>query len=165
MDKDFTAILCVVDRSGSIQSARNEYEEALQGLYLTVFLGAIFTCLQVYEYQHATFGFTEENGKIGDSNVLENNTTINLNDDNFITFGTRRNRKINFTEYYDLVYEYKNDCLVAGIKYKRSYYQDRDLKPKEDLLLSVTFFPLSQYEQKIDESAYRGDRSIFNILD
>lgn len=31
MDKDFTAILCVVDRSGSIQVARNEYEEALQG--------------------------------------------------------------------------------------------------------------------------------------
>ena len=82
-----------------------------------------------------------------------------------LTFNTRRNRKIDFTEYYNLVYEYKNDCLVAGIKYKKSYYQDRDLKPKEDLLLSVTFFPLSQYEQKIDESAYRGDRSIFNILD
>jgi len=31
VDKDFTAILCVVDRSGSIQIARNEYEEALQG--------------------------------------------------------------------------------------------------------------------------------------
>jgi LPS-assembly protein len=111
------------------------------------------------------FNFTEEDGKIGDTNVFENSTTINFNEDNFITFSTRRNRKINFTEYYDLVYEYKNDCLVAGIKYKKSYYQDRDLKPKEDLLLSVTFFPLSQYEQKIDESAYRGDRSIFNILD
>ena len=34
-------------------------KEALQGLYLTVFLGAIFTLLQIYEYQHATFGFTE----------------------------------------------------------------------------------------------------------
>ena len=111
------------------------------------------------------FNFTEEDGKIGDTNVFENSTTVNFNEDNFITFSTRRNRKINFTEYYDLVYEYKNDCLVAGIKYKKSYYQDRDLKPKEDLLLSVTFFPLSQYEQKIDESAYRGDRSIFNILD
>jgi len=111
------------------------------------------------------FNFTEEDGKIGDTNVFENSTTINFNEDNFITFSTRRNRKINFTEYYDLVYEYKNDCLVAGIKYKKSYYQDRDLKPKEDLLLSVTFFPLSQYEQKIDESTYRGDRSIFNILD
>jgi len=31
MDKDFTAILCVVDRSGSISNARTEYEEALQG--------------------------------------------------------------------------------------------------------------------------------------
>jgi len=114
---------------------------------------------------NTTFGFTEENGKIGDTNVLENNTTINLNDDNFITFSTRRNRKINFTEYYDLVYEYKNDCLVAGIKYKKSYYQDRDLKPKEDLLFTITFFPLSQYEQKIEESAYRGDKSIFNLFD
>jgi len=34
-------------------------KEALQGLYLTVFLGGIFTLLQIYEYQHATFGFTE----------------------------------------------------------------------------------------------------------
>jgi LPS-assembly protein len=118
-----------------------------------------------YNNINAKFNFTEEDGKIGNTNVLENATTLNLNDDNFITFSTRRNRKINFTEYYDLVYEYKNDCLVAGIKYKKSYYQDRDLKPKEDLLLSVTFFPLSQYEQKIDESAYRGDRSIFNIID
>jgi von Willebrand factor type A domain. len=31
MDKDFTAIICVVDRSGSIHVARNEFEEALQG--------------------------------------------------------------------------------------------------------------------------------------
>ena len=108
--------------------------------------------------------YSEEDGKIGDTNVIENNTTINFNDDNFITFNTRRNRKINFTEYYDLVYEYKNDCLVAGIKYKKSYYQDRDLKPKEDLLFSITFFPLSQYEQKIDESVYRGDNSIKNFL-
>ena len=69
----------------------------------------------------------------------------------------RRNRKIDFTEYYDLVYEDKNDCLVAGIKYKKSYYEDRDLKPKEDLLFTITIFPLTQYEQKIDESVYRGN--------
>lgn len=31
MDKDFTAILCVVDRSGSIDVARHSFEEALQG--------------------------------------------------------------------------------------------------------------------------------------
>ena len=87
--------------------------------------------------------------------MWENSSTIILNEDNFLTFNTRRNRKLSLTEYYNLVYEYKNDCLVAGIKYKKSYYEDRDLKPKEDLLFTITFFPISQYEQKIDENLYR----------
>ena len=36
-----------------------------------------------------------------------------------------KNRKINLTEYYDLVYEYKNDCLKAGIKYKNILSRSR----------------------------------------
>jgi LPS-assembly protein len=110
-----------------------------------------------YNKLSSNFTLSQNDGKMGDTNTLSNSTTINFNEDNFLTFATRRNKKINFTEYYDLVYEYKNDCLVAGIKYKKSYYEDRDLKPKEDLLLSITIFPLSQYEQKIDESIYRGN--------
>ena len=110
-----------------------------------------------YKNFSSKFNFTEYDGKMGETNVLSNSTTINLNEDNFLSFATRRNRKISFTEYYDLVYEYKNDCLVAGIKYKKSYYEDRDLKPKEDLLFTITIFPLSQFEQKIDESIYRAN--------
>jgi cytochrome c oxidase subunit 3 len=34
-------------------------KEAIQGLVLTVILGAIFSLLQAYEYHHASFGFTE----------------------------------------------------------------------------------------------------------
>jgi cytochrome c oxidase subunit 3 len=34
-------------------------KEAIQGLVLTVILGAIFSLLQAYEYHHATFSFTE----------------------------------------------------------------------------------------------------------
>lgn len=105
----------------------------------------------------SNFTFTENDGKMGDTNILSNSTTVNFDEDNSLTFATRRNRKINFTEYYDLVYEYKNDCLVAGLKYKKSYYEDRDLKPKEDLFFTITIFPLSQYEQKIDDSIYRGN--------
>ena len=100
------------------------------------------------------FNFIEENGKMGDSNALENTTTLNFDESNYLTFKTRRNRKINLTEFYDLVYEYKNDCLTAGIKYKKTYYQDRDYKPKQDLLLTITLFPLTQYEQKIDDNLY-----------
>ena len=49
---------------------------------------------------------------MGDTNFLENKTTLNLKDKNLLTFQARRNREINLTEYYDLVYQYKNDCLI-----------------------------------------------------
>ena len=32
--------------------------------------------------------------------------------------------EIKFNEYYDY-YEYKNDCLTAGIKFNKTYYEDR----------------------------------------
>ena len=77
-------------------------------------------------------------------------TSLNFDENNFFSFKTRRNRKLNLTEFYDLVYEYKNDCLIAAFKYNKTYYSDRDLKPKEDLLFSVTFFPLTKYEHDLD---------------
>ena len=87
---------------------------------------------------------------MGNSNFLENNTSFNVDNQNYITFKTRRNRKLNLTEYYDLVYEYKNDCLIAGIKYKKSYYEDRDLKPSENIFFTISLIPITNYEQKID---------------
>ena len=94
--------------------------------------------------------FIEENGKIGDSNSIENTLEYKFDENNYLSFNTRRNRKINFTEYYDLIYEYKNDCLTAGIKYKKTYYQDRDLMPIENFMISITIFPLTTYETNLD---------------
>ena len=105
----------------------------------------------VYKNLNTTFNFIEEDGEIGDTNTIENKTSLKFNDENYLTFNTRRNRKINLTEYYNLIYEYKNDCLIAGIKYNKSYYEDRDLKPSENLLFSITLSPLTSFEQKIDQ--------------
>ena len=55
-----------------------------------------------------------------------------------MSFKARRNKEINLTEYYDLIYEYKNDCLIAGLKFKKTFYQDRDLEPSEDLFFYLT---------------------------
>ena len=92
------------------------------------------------------FNFIEENGERGNSNILASSLSYELDDNNFLSFETRRNRKLNLTEFYDLVYEYKNDCLTAGIKYKKTYYSDGDLKPTENLLFTITLFPLTTYE-------------------
>ncbi len=104
-----------------------------------------------YKNLNTSFNFIEENGVIGDTNTFENKTSIKFNNENYLTFNTRRNRKINLTEYYNLIYEYKNDCLIAGIKYNKSYYEDRDLKPSENFLFSLTLISLTSFEQKIDQ--------------
>ncbi len=98
-----------------------------------------------------TFNFIEENNEVGDTNVFTNSINYSHDDQNFFTFKTRRNRKINLTEYYDLVYEYKNDCLIAGVKYNKTYYADGDLKPSENLMFTLTLVPLTTYEYKANE--------------
>ena len=95
-----------------------------------------------------TFNYIEENDVIGSTNILENITTFNFKEKNFISFRTRENREIDLTEYYDLIYEYKNDCLVAGIRYNKTYYKDRDLEPTEDYMFSIKLVPLTSIEQK-----------------
>ena len=91
------------------------------------------------------FNYLEERGVIGNSNLIENKTVYNFNKYNSLSFGTRRNRELNLTEYYDLIYEYKNDCLVADIKYRKDYYNDADIIPKEELFFSITIVPFYTY--------------------
>ena len=89
------------------------------------------------------FDILEEKGSIGDLNIVENTSTFNFSEENSLSFKTRRNRNLNLTEYYDLLYEYKNDCLIAGVQYKKNYYNDSDIKPVEELFFSITIVPLT----------------------
>ena len=45
------------------------------------------------------------------------------------------------TEYYNLIYQYKMDCLVAGIEYKKDYYNDIGVEPSEKYIFNyyITF--------------------------
>ena len=90
-----------------------------------------------------SFDFLEENGDIGSDSYLLSDARYNFDKNNSVSYNTRRNRKTDLTEYYNLVYEYKNDCLVAGIEYNKEYYQDRDLKPSEQIFFSLTFTPFT----------------------
>jgi len=110
-----------------------------------------------------TFNFSEENGERGDTNIFGTSIEYSINDENFLTFKTQRNRKINFTEYYDLVYEYKNDCLTAGIKYKKTYYTNGDLRPTQNLLFTITLFPLTVYEHDADDLLKTEDSFLNNL--
>ena len=97
------------------------------------------------------FNFIEENGIIGNTHIIENKTSYNFDKNNSLIFETRQNRELNMAEYYNLIYEYKNDCLIAGITYNKTYYSDRDLKPIEDLMFKLTLIPITSVEQNISK--------------
>ncbi len=90
-----------------------------------------------------TFEFFERSDFVSNESYFKNTTGFNIDQKNSIKFETRRNKVTNFTEYYNLIYEYKNDCLVASFEYNKNYYSDRDLKPEEKLLFKVAIIPFS----------------------
>ena len=99
------------------------------------------------------FNYIEQRNDIGSNHSISSEFTYNLNENNAFSFSTRRNKKINLTEYYNLIYEYKNDCLTAGIKFNKTFYQDNDLVPEENLFLTISFIPLTKYERSIYQKA------------
>ena len=88
------------------------------------------------------FTFYEENNLVGKKSYYENALSYSFNDKNSFTFKTRENKKDNLTEFYNLIYEYKNDCLTASIKYNKEYYTNSNLKPNEELFFTLTLIPL-----------------------
>ncbi len=93
-----------------------------------------------------SFEFLEENNNIGSDSYFSNDIIYNINSNNTLSYNTRRNRKTNLTEFYNLIYEYRNDCLVAAIEYNKDYYEDRDIKPNEEIFFSITITPFASIE-------------------
>ena len=88
-----------------------------------------------------TFEFLEENNLIGKESYISTEAKYIFDENKELEFKTRKNKKTNLTEYYNLIYQYKMDCLVAGIEYKKDYYSDENLKPKEEIFFSLTIMP------------------------
>ena len=90
-----------------------------------------------------SFEFLQEDDEIGNESFLSNETAYNFNDAYSLKYRTRRNKKTDFTEFYNLIYEYKNDCLTASIQYNKDYYSDNELKPSEEIFFSISIIPLT----------------------
>ncbi len=85
--------------------------------------------------------FLEESQHIGNTKYLETKAGFNFNN-GLISLGAKRNLLTNSAEFYDLSYEYINDCLKAGVAFRREFYRDRDLEPEDSLIFKITFSPL-----------------------
>ena len=88
-----------------------------------------------------TFNYVNENNLDNKNSYLLNTSTYNFDESNNISFSTRGNKNTDLTEYYNLIYQYKNDCLVASIEYQKEYYNDREIKPSESVFLKLSIIP------------------------
>ena len=78
------------------------------------------------------------------SSYLTNETSFNFDTNKKISFKTRENKETNATEYYNLLFQYRNDCLIAAIDYNKDYYNDRDFKPEESIFFKLTIIPFGE---------------------
>jgi LPS-assembly protein len=91
-----------------------------------------------------SFEFLNENKSQNRTNYISNRTSYALGDNNNFSFETRNNKKTNMTEFYNLIYQYRNDCLIAAIEYNKDYYTDRDLQPDESFFFKLTIIPFGE---------------------
>ena len=88
-------------------------------------------------------GYLEERNHIGKEHYVSSGVTLNFNQNNKLSFGTKKNFKTDSTEFYNFNYQYGIDCLTAGVVYRREFYEDKDLQPNNTLMFTITFVPFA----------------------
>ena len=89
-----------------------------------------------------TFDYLRQDGD--KNSYFLNKTTYKFDEKNHLSFSTRENLKKDLTEYYNLIYQYQNDCLAASIEYQKDYYSDRDIKPSESVFFKLKIIPFGE---------------------
>ena len=92
----------------------------------------------------SSFEYLNQTSEYSNESYLSSNITYNFNDQNLLTFKTRDNKKDNITEFYNLVYRYRNDCLEAAIEYNKDYYSFGNIKPEEKIFFRLTIVPFGE---------------------
>jgi LPS-assembly protein len=87
------------------------------------------------------FNYLQEKKHIGNNEYFKTNLSYNTNSNQKLSFENKRNLVRNASEYYDLSYEYYNDCLRAALVFRREFYNDSELEPENSLMFKITLVP------------------------
>ena len=106
----------------------------LEGLNLDLSLNNFFT--NIYYYA--------EDNDLGNKETVRNKSDFLINKEHKISFDISKDLVDDFTQYYDLIYEYKNDCLSLSLNYNKSFYSDGNLEPSKSLSFLVKIIPFTE---------------------
>ena len=85
--------------------------------------------------------YLKENKISDEKEYIKSSIEIKQGKNGLLTFDNKRNIITSASEYYNLSYEYINDCLRAGLVYRREFYNDSELEAENSLFFKITLSP------------------------
>ncbi len=118
------------------------YQFALDKNYQELNYNEIGTSISLNQIKF-NFNYLEEKEHIGNQEYFKTEFKYAKGNDGLFSVETKRNLITNSAEYYNLSYEYLNDCLRAGLVYRREFYNDSELEPENSLMFKITLIPFA----------------------
>ena len=85
--------------------------------------------------------YLQEKKHIGTNEYVKSEIDYNISKDTNLSFKFKRNLITDSSEFYNLSYEYMNDCLRAGLVFRREFYNDSEIESENSLMFKITLLP------------------------
>ena len=117
-----------------------KYNFSLDQNYKDINYNELSTSFELDKF-NLSLGYLQQKKHIGSEEYFKTNIKITPGDNSLISFKSKKNLVTSSSEFYNLSYEYINDCLRAGLVYRREFYQDSELEPEDSLMFQITLSP------------------------
>ena len=91
-----------------------------------------------FNYLDFSINFLQEKNHIGNNEYIKSKVNYEIGNDKNLAYEFKRNLITNSSEFYNLSYEYFNDCLRAGLVFRREFYNDSEIEAENSLMFKVT---------------------------
>ena len=101
-----------------------------------------------YKIDNISFNlnYMDEEKLLEKQEYVKSSIMIKSSEKGLFSFTTKRDLITDSSEYYKLSYEYLNDCLRAGLVYRREFYDDSELEAENSLMFTITLSPFASIE-------------------
>ena len=90
------------------------------------------------------FYYYTEDYDLNHKETIQNKSKFKIDRENHISFSASKDLKDDFTQYYDLTYEYITDCISISFNYNKSFYRDGSLEPNKSLSFLIKIIPFTE---------------------
>ena len=85
--------------------------------------------------------YLEEKNNYGSQEYVKSELNYTIGENGKLSFSAKRDLLKSSSEFYNLSYQYINDCLRAGIAYRREFYVDKDIEAENYLMFTIDIVP------------------------